>query len=370
MIPWFRHFVPVRDKFRLAFAPLAIVAVCATSGCRREAPNPAQLFVISSTGSTFLNRGQLPEAEAQFKQLIKLAPDDPAGHANLGLTYLRGGRFEEAERELNRARRLDPANVDVVLSMARLYALTNRRDEARELLESNRQTAGASAGQGANPRLLFALAELEAGDSAAAPTPEYQRRLADVLAAAPTNLAVRLELARAYVRNRQADSAARVLEELRTLRPEAPVEAQAPLRESIDLLRAGKAAEARQPFDRFAQLLELTQPYQAAYEEIEWTPGPISGRPVLTFEPQSKLKTLGVIRTGAPADSSIFVDVTADAPFGMRPATAAGAPPAGDRPALAFGDFDNDDADDVFASFSPGGTGPRVPRLFHTRAGG
>ncbi|HEU4993379.1 MAG TPA: FG-GAP-like repeat-containing protein [Gemmatimonadaceae bacterium] len=348
---------------------MALLALCATASCQREETNPAQLFVISSTGSTFLRRGQLPEAEAQFKNLIKLAPDDPAGHANLGLTYLRGGRFDEAERELKRARRLDPNNVDVVLSLARLYSLTNRRDEARTLLESSRP-AGASTGQGANPRVLYALAELEAGDTAAAPSAEYQQRLRDVLAAVPTNLAARLKLARAFVHGSQADSAARLLEEFRVLRPEPPVESRAPLREAIELLRAGKSAEAREPFTRFAQLLELTQPYQAAWEEIEWTPGPISGRPVLTFEPQSKLKTLGVIRTGASADSLIFQDVTADAPFGGRAAPAAAARRAGDPPALTFGDFDNDDADDLFASFSPGGTGARVTRMFRTLAGG
>ena len=48
-------------------------------------------------GLNYLDRGQLPEAEAQFKKLIALAPADPLGYANLGLTYLRAGRYSDAE---------------------------------------------------------------------------------------------------------------------------------------------------------------------------------------------------------------------------------------------------------------------------------
>src|SRR6185503_3275346 len=225
-------------------AACALAAIAALASCRKERANPAELFSTASVATTYLNRGQLAEAETQFRKLVRLAPDDPSGHANLGLTYLRGGRFQEAEKELKRARKLDPASTDVALALARVYALTERRDDARQLLESQRQSA---TNRAPDARILYALAELEvaAGDSAAAPSVEYERRLQAVLAAAPANLAARLKLARAFVLRGSADSAARLLEEWRALRPEPPVEARPLLERSIALLRAGKVADAR-----------------------------------------------------------------------------------------------------------------------------
>src|SRR6185503_8312878 len=202
-------------------AACALAAIAALASCRKERANPAELFSTASVATTYLNRGQLAEAETQFKKLVALAPDDPSGHANLGLTYLRGGRFDEAEKELRRARKLDPANIDVAVALARVLALTGRQNDARELLETQRLAALRTAGGTSRPneRLLYALAELEAGDSTRAPSPEYQRRLRDVLAAVPANLAARLKLARVFVQLDQADSAARVLEQWRALRP-------------------------------------------------------------------------------------------------------------------------------------------------------
>ncbi len=75
----------------------------------------------------FLQRNQLPEAEAEFRKLIELAPDDPFAYANLGLAYLQAGRYQEAEKELDRAHELEPKNADVDLALARLYSLHGPR---------------------------------------------------------------------------------------------------------------------------------------------------------------------------------------------------------------------------------------------------
>jgi Tfp pilus assembly protein PilF len=77
-------------------------------------------------GLSYLHRNQLPEAEAEFKKLTTLAPDDPLGYASLGLTYLQGGRYKDAEKQLRRARELDPASAEVGLALAKLYSLTGR----------------------------------------------------------------------------------------------------------------------------------------------------------------------------------------------------------------------------------------------------
>jgi Flp pilus assembly protein TadD len=90
-----------------------------------------ELYTARMLGTGYLQRNQLPEAEAEFKKLTRLAPDDPLGYADLGLTYLQAGRYAEAEKQLRRARELDPGSSEVGLALARLYSLTGRASEAR-----------------------------------------------------------------------------------------------------------------------------------------------------------------------------------------------------------------------------------------------
>src|SRR5262249_42456066 len=158
-----------------------------------------------------LQRDRLPEAEQQFKKVMALAPKDPFGYANLKLTFMRAGRYKEAEDQLRRAAKLDPTNVDIGLMTARLYSLTNRRDDARATLETIKQR------EPRNPRVLYALAELQAQDSSAAETRAYEDRLRDVLAVAPANLAVRLKLTSLLARRGETDSVVRHLEEVRQI---------------------------------------------------------------------------------------------------------------------------------------------------------
>src|SRR5204862_217800 len=162
---------------------------------------------------------QLPEAEAQFKKLIELAPNDPLGYTNLGLTYLQAGRFSDDEKQLRRARELDPQSTDIGLMLAKLYSLTGRAADARAILEKLRGDTTASA------RVRYALAELEVGTDSTS-LGRREQRLEDVLAVAPANVAVRLQLLDVLARRGKADSAVRQLEELRRIPPEPPAEAR------------------------------------------------------------------------------------------------------------------------------------------------
>jgi tetratricopeptide (TPR) repeat protein len=309
---------------------ILLVAALTLGGCRQEPVDTQELLTAHHLGLTDLRRGQLPQAEEQFKKVIQLAPRDPLGYANLGLTYLRGGRYEEAEEQLRRARRLNPENPEVGLIVAKLYSLTGREREARETLEGLRR----------DPKVLYALAELDARDTSSAGLQRYESRLREVLAAAPGNLAVRLKLADVLARRGAADSAARHLEDVRRLRPEPPREARPQLDSAIRRLRAVDLAAARPSLERFLRLMELTSPYQASLEEVKWLEGPIVGRPVLAFNPQSLIQTRGIIPVGRPVEVK-FVDVTSDAGF---------PPSRGAATALALGDYDNDGTDDVFVS--------------------
>ena len=332
---------------------VACALIIAATGCKQSEPHTEELFQAQALGLGYLERGELPEAEAQFKKVISFAPNEPLGHANLGLTYLRGSRFADAEKELRRARGLDSTNPDIALMMAKLYAVTNRVPDARSLLEEARKSAPT------NAHVLYALAELErqaaATDTSA--KARYEARLKDVVAVAPMNLAVRLELTDALVRGGAADSAVRLLEDARRIRPELPKDAQPVLDTTIALLRAQKVADARAPLDRFLHAMSTTSAYQASLEDVKWLEGPISGRPILTFTPKSLATLRGVARGNAAADLVHFVDVTSD--VGLPAASGAASSPS----TIAIGDYDGDGTDDVFASFSSSA------HLYHVQGG-
>ena len=322
------------------------VLLAAAGGCREEPADPHALLTAQQTGLGFLRRGQLPEAETQFRKVAELAPKDPTGHANLGLTYLQAERYTEAESALRRARRLNPRGADVGLILAKLYAVTGRADDARATLEE----------LSPEPKVLYALAELaaQAGDSARRAT-----RLRELLRAAPANLAVRLQLAEALARNGAADSAAAHLEEIRRLRPEPPAEARRQLDSALHLLRGGNTVAAHAPLARFIRLMEVTAPYQASLDDVRWVEGPLVGRPVLAFNPQSLITTRGLIPLGRSATVR-FIDATGEVGF----ADAEALPTA-----LAMGDYDGDGGDDLFVSGAARDSRQGSSRMYHMRGG-
>ena len=305
------------------FVSLAVVLLFVTTSCGEQPIDQGALITARTVGLDDLQRGRLAEAEQQFRRVIALAPRDPLGYANLGLTYLRAGRTADAESQLDRARRLDPANVDVALTLAKLYSLTGRRDQARRLLEP----------LATEPRALYALAELEREDGNAQ---RYVERLRQVLGPAPANLAVRLQLAEAFLAIGAGDSTRRYLEDARQLRPDPPREAKPHLQMAIQELGARSLGAARAEFDRFLRLMELTTPYQAALAKVSWTEGPLVGRPVLDFRPASLIAMRGIAPVGGGGIH--FTDITGES----------GLPDLGAAPtALALGDYDGDGEDNL-----------------------
>src|SRR3990170_310349 len=109
---------------------LFLIALPAAIACRPERAAVEDLYTARMLGLSYLERNQLPEAEAEFRKLTQMAPDDPLGYTNLGLTYLQGGKYADAEKALARARELDPGNIEVGLALARLYSLTARPADA------------------------------------------------------------------------------------------------------------------------------------------------------------------------------------------------------------------------------------------------
>ncbi len=357
-----------RNQPEIARAALIGIAIVLVAGCQPEKQaSVEELYTTRTLGLSYLQRNQLPEAEAEFRKLTELAPGDPLGYASLGLTYLQAGRYADAEKALERARTLDPAGVEAGLALARVYALTGRPSDARTTLEELRRDSTA------NARVLFALADLDARQHDATSARRYEDRLREVLAVAPANLATRLKLIEALARRGLADSVVRHLEEVRRIPPAIPPEAGTYLDSAIQLLRTGKLDEARATLVRLVRVIEVTSPYQASLEEVSWPEGPIPGRAILTFAPKDFISLRDVADRGT-AGMVRFVDATGEA--GLHVAEAAGQTGAGASPnkqdlgsALAAGDVDGDGSDDLFVSAWSPSQRKSIARLYRVRGG-
>ena len=170
-----------------------VIGLLLMVGCRAATPGDEvarsdSALTARTWGLAYLQQNQLPQAEAEFRKVVALAPDQPLGYADLGLVYLRGGRYREAEAQLRRAAALDSANGDIGLTLAKVYEVTGREADARREVERVLRR------DSTDIRALYALAEL-AGRSA---DPRERQRpegyVRQVVARAPANIVARLEL--------------------------------------------------------------------------------------------------------------------------------------------------------------------------------
>ncbi|HVH08703.1 MAG TPA: FG-GAP-like repeat-containing protein [Gemmatimonadales bacterium] len=324
---------------------LSLIGVLAL-GCRGSTPAADQVARSDSAltartwGLAYLQQHQLPKAEAEFRKVVALAPDQALGYADLGLVHLREGRYQEAETELRRAAALDSTNDDLALSLAQLFQRTGREAEARREIERVLQR------DSTDIRALYALAEL-AGRST---DPGQQERrvawLRRVVARAPANVAARLELIDVLLDRGAADEAAAELEALQRQLPGLPGEAARSFERALRATRAGRAADARANLTPFRDALELTPAYQASLERLGVVQGPLVGYPVLTF---SQTMALPSEDARAVARAIRFTDVTAQSGLEGVEALPDSAMRSLERAvALAVGDYDDDEAEDLF----------------------
>src|SRR6266568_5008416 len=115
---------------------LGSVGLLLLAACHGAAPGADQArsdsaLTARTWGLAYLQQQQLPRAEAEFRKVVTLAPEQALGYADLGLVYLREGRTREAEAQLQRAAALDSSDSDVGLMLADVYRLTGREADAR-----------------------------------------------------------------------------------------------------------------------------------------------------------------------------------------------------------------------------------------------
>jgi tetratricopeptide (TPR) repeat protein len=119
---------------QLIFA-LCLVAI-ASVGCSKEQPNKDQL--LSRANDAFA-AGEYSKAESGYRDVLRLAPDDPAALRQLGIIFLDQGQIPQAHLTLKKAAELQPDDPEIQLKFG-LSLLAGgdpgkARDAALQVLE-------------------------------------------------------------------------------------------------------------------------------------------------------------------------------------------------------------------------------------------
>ena len=189
----------------LARASLLLTVTAAAVACDRggglpEAGSPEHGATIAAfhSGIAALQAGEAGIAGATFRRVTELAPDEPAGWANLAVTELVRREYEAAADHVDRALGLEPEDARLHRIAALVAGERGQRDAALAHLRS------AVAADPEDLRALFLLARSlkEEGDAGVA---EARSVLDRILALAPRNLPALLARARLAAAQRDAE---------------------------------------------------------------------------------------------------------------------------------------------------------------------
>ncbi len=98
-----------------------------------RAPNSSQARYI--LGTEYLRRGDLENAEKQFRASVELTPQLPEAFNNLGVTELQRGDAAHAAEHFSAALSHEPANVEWLVNYGTALLSLGRRDEGRAAVE-------------------------------------------------------------------------------------------------------------------------------------------------------------------------------------------------------------------------------------------
>ncbi|HEV8630709.1 MAG TPA: FG-GAP-like repeat-containing protein, partial [Thermoanaerobaculia bacterium] len=292
-----------------------IVSVAAlVAGVTALAVAPAALE-LRDCGLAQLENEQPADAAATFRQLVKVAADDPLGWADLAVAELRQ-RAPEALEHAKHALALAPGRADLLALEADVLQWSSQPEAALPLYRAALAKA---------PRdveiawTLWRLAGTATGDDAAAAGREALARLVELR---PDNAVVVLQSGQQAVQRGDRAAASAAFLRLRELLWQVPPQARAALDPVIAALESGDVARARVPALRLENVLKPTALYQQGLRELSTG---LQARPVTRFRDEPPPTTFG-----AP------VPVTWAA-HALGPAAAA----------VAVADFDGDERPDL-----------------------
>jgi tetratricopeptide (TPR) repeat protein len=112
----------------LAFAILLVAAM--SSGCSQQGDTKEQHL---SKANDYVASEQYAKAEKEYRDVLRLAPEDVAALGRLGIIYFNQGQFLQATQLLNKAVELKSDDIEVQLKRGLLFVAQRELVKAREI---------------------------------------------------------------------------------------------------------------------------------------------------------------------------------------------------------------------------------------------
>jgi len=310
--------------------------------CSKDKTISVDMITARSMGLAYLEENKLAEAEAVFKQLIEIAPDEPLGYANLALVYSRMPKYDLSETYFLKALQIAPKDPEIQFNLAEVLMLTNKADQAIQILDETLRY---------NPdhiKTLYKLGIIYSKSKDKLVKEKGENYLIKVVDFLPLNLTARLDLIDLLLQNDKTDLALNHMETLIKIMPDFPDEANEFYQTSLRYIKENNSKQAITPFNIFRNILKPTALFQAGFTELKGMSGPLIGTPVFTFSKdfiQSQQSSQMIL------DAIHFTDATAAAGLNTLPIIKS------DSSAqqfsfytLATADFDGNGTQDLYAS--------------------
>ena len=237
-----------------------------------------KLISHRNLGLGYLEEERYSDGAREFMSFIAIAPKEASGYANLGWIYLQSpGKLDSAEIMLIHAMELSPYNPDIAFLVAKMYELTNRQNDAIEVLQNTLKQSPK------HVLTLYQLSEYYRQPSEHFNLEKAEELLLDIIGVNPGNLAAQMKQVELSIKNNHPKAALFSMETVRRILPILPADAVPIFNNAVQLLRENNTNQSLTQALMFHNLLKSTTYYRSGTVELRGNSGPIPGSPIYRF---------------------------------------------------------------------------------------
>jgi len=239
---------------------------------------------LRNGGLAELENERPARAEALFRQLVPLTPDDPLPYANLAIATLRQQKFDDAEKWIEQALTRAPKDPEVEAIKGEILQWSSRSEEA---LEVYRRAAAAAPESAELQYALWRQASILSGPEVEAIKKEALSRLRELR---PENVVILLRSGQQQLAEGDRTGATQTFLRIKEVLWQAPPAASTLLEQILQALEANDLASVRVPALRLENVLKIAPMYREGLREL--APG-IQGRPLFRFRDEPPATSFG-----------------------------------------------------------------------------
>ena len=237
-----------------------------------------KLISHRNLGLGYLEEERYSDGAKEFLSFIAIAPKEASGYANLGWIYLQSpGKLDSAEIMLIHAMELSPYNPDIAFLVAKMYELTNRQNDAIEVLQNTIKQFPE------HVLTLYQLSEYYRQPSEFINLEKAEELLLDIVRFNPGNVAAQMKQIELSIKNNHPKAALFSMETVRRILPILPADAVPIFNNAVQLLRENNTNQSLTQALMFHNLLKSTTYYRSGTVELRGNSGPIPGSPIYRF---------------------------------------------------------------------------------------